>query len=290
MLVTTSWLSHHLHDGNLIVLCVADDEHFYSAGHIPGARFIRLSQIVTTREGIPNQLPPADRLQKVFEEAGVGNRSRIVLYGERFGVAAARAYFTLDYLGVAERAALLDGGIEKWRAEGRPVSTETPQIATDILKIQLRPEILADAAQMAEYPQSAEAVLLDARPTPEYTGEKLSEDVAVAGHIPGAKGLYWHDLVRSDDIPELLSVTDLQNKFNAAGASPGKELITYCRTGMQSSFDYFVAKYLGYSPRMYVGSFYEWSRKGNRVIGPPHPSNRNVGACRGPRWSGDRVK
>ena len=268
MLVTTAWLADHLHDANLMVLCVADDEHFYSAGHIPGARLIRLSQIVRSRDGIPNQLPPADHLQKIFEDTGLTNGSRVVLYGERSGVLAARAYFTLDYLGLADGAALLDGGIEKWRAEGRSVSTEISQVAAGSLQIRLRPEILVDASQMADYARSVKAVLLDARPAPEYTGENLSEDVTVAGHIPGAHGLYWQDLLRTAEIPELIPVPELGSRFAAAGVSPGKELITYCRTGMQSSFDYFVAKYLGYDVRMYVGSFYEWSRTGNRVIGP----------------------
>jgi len=268
MLVTTAWLAGHLHDATLILLCVADDEHFYSAGHIPGARLVRLSEIVTTLDGIPNQVPSADHLQNVFEKAGVSNTSRIVLYGERSGVMAARAYFTLDYLGLADGAALLDGGIEKWRAEGRPVSTEISQVATGNLQVRLRPEILVNVSQMAEYARSAKVVVLDARPTPEYTGEKLSEDVAVAGHIPGAHGLYWHDLLRSAETPELIPAPELGSRFAAAGASPGKEVITYCRTGMQSSFDYFVAKYLGFNVRMYVGSFYEWTRFKNRVIGP----------------------
>jgi thiosulfate/3-mercaptopyruvate sulfurtransferase len=102
--------------------------------------------------------------------------------------------------------------------------------------------------------------MLDARTPLEFSGEKLSENVAQAGHIPYARNLYWRDLLRDADSPELRPDTELRDRFEAAGATPGKEVITYCRTGMQSSFDYFVAKYLGYSTRMYVGSFYEWTR------------------------------
>jgi thiosulfate/3-mercaptopyruvate sulfurtransferase len=264
MLVTTDWLATHLQDTDLVVLCVAEDDRFYSAGHIPGGRLIRLSEIVTTRDGIPNQLPTVDRLQRVFESAGVSNGSRIILYGERSGVLAARAYFTLDYLGLADRAALLDGGIEKWRAEGRPQSTDIPRIAMSNLRMHVRPEIVVDTPHMAEYSHTmsaaTRAVLIDARPPLEYTGEKLSEDLHQAGHIPSAKNLYWRELLQDMEIPELRPLPELRNRFEAAGASPGREVITYCRTGMQSSFDYFIAKYLGYSPRMYVGSFYEWTR------------------------------
>ena len=125
MLVTTAWLAEHLRDPDLVVLCVNSAPEFYSRGHIPGARQIKLGDIAVTRDGIPNELPPVEDLRKVFAAAGVGNSSRVVLYGERSNLFAARAYFTLDYLGVAGRAALLDGGLEKWTAEHRPLSTET---------------------------------------------------------------------------------------------------------------------------------------------------------------------
>ena len=261
MLVTTDWVATHLHNSNLIVLCIVDDEHFYSSGHIPGARMIRLSQIVTTRDGIPNELPPPDHLQRVFENAGVSNDSRIVLYGERSGLLAARAYYTLDYLGLADRAALLNGGMEKWRSERRQESTAVSLVRIGKLDIRTRAEIVVSLAQMTEYSRSGEAVVLvDARPKAEYSGEKLSEDVSKAGHIPHAQGLYWRELLRDDSVPELKSPAELRELFRASGAAPGREVITYCRTGMQSSFSYFVAKYLGYNTRMYDGSFYEWSR------------------------------
>jgi thiosulfate/3-mercaptopyruvate sulfurtransferase len=260
MLVSTDWLATHLHDSKLIVLCIVDDERFYSSGHIPGARMIRVSQIVTVRDGIPNELPSARDLQGVFENAGVRNDSRIVLYGERSGLLAARGYFTLDYIGHADRAALLDGGIEKWRGERREESTIVP--APDIGKLGIRtnPKIAVSLAKMSKYSRARSAVLMDARPKAEYTGDKLSEDVSKAGHIPGAVGLYWRGLLQDDSIPELKSAVDLERLFRSSGAVPGKEIITYCRTGMQSSFSYFVAKYLGYKVRMYDGSFYEWSR------------------------------
>ena len=267
MLVNTQWLADHLQDSDLIVLCVAENDLFYFSGHIPGTRLIRLSDIVTSRDGIPNQLPNAEHLQKVFEDAGVSDDSRIVLYGERSGVLAARAYFTLDYLGLADHAALVDGGLEKWRAEGRPQSTDTPHVVPHALQIHPHPEIMVDTPRVAEYSHSGtpKVLLLDARPPLEYSGEQLSENVPQAGHIPSSQSLYWHDLLRKGDIPEFRSESDLRRRFEAAGASRDKEVITYCRSGMQSSLDYFTAKYLGYSTRMYVGSFYEWTRSPRSV-------------------------
>jgi len=262
MLVTTAWLAEHLSDRDLVVLCVNSTPEFYSKGHIRGARQIMLGDIAVTRDGIPNELPPVEELRKVFAAAGVGNQSRVVLYGERFNLFAARAYFTLDYLGVAGHAALLDGGIEKWTAEHRPLSTETPKVKPAVLTIAPRPETLVDTAALRELAKKAGAVtLIDARPTKEFTGEQLSEDVTKAGHIPGAGSLFWMDMLVSRENPVLKSEADLRRMYAEAHAAPEHKLVTYCRTGMQSSFDYFVAKYLGYDPSMYDASFFEWSKK-----------------------------
>lgn len=261
MLVSAEWLASHLTDRNLVVLCVVDDESFYSSGHIPGSTMVRLSDIVTTQRGIPNELPSISHLEAVFENAGVSNGSRIIIYGQRSGMLAARAYFTLDYLGVADRAALLDGGIEKWRAERRQESTAALPVRVGKLDVRVHPEVLVNLEQMAAYSQSTHGpAIVDSRPHGEYIGNELSEDVPKRGHIPRASGLYWRNLLSNDAIPTLKSPSELQELFRASGAASHKEVITYCRTGMQSSFSYFTAKYLGYKVRMYDGSFYEWSR------------------------------
>lgn len=263
MVVTTAWLAEHLNDPDLVVLCVNSSPEFYSKGHIPGARQIKLADIAVTRDGIPFELPPVEKLQQVFAAAGVSLNAHVVLYGERSNLFAARAYFTLDYLGVAQRTSLLDGGIDKWKAEGRPLSTETPAAMPATLTVSPRPEILVDTPAMRSLAakKPGTVTLLDARPTKEFTGEQLSEDVAKAGHIPGASNLFWMDMLVSRENPVLKPEPELRRMYAEAHAAPDRQLITYCRTGMQSSFDYFVAKYLGYDPIMYDASFFEWSKK-----------------------------
>jgi thiosulfate/3-mercaptopyruvate sulfurtransferase len=262
MLVTTAWLAENLSEPDVIVLCINSTPEFYTKGHIPGARQIKLGDIAITRDGIPNELPSVEVLQRVFAAAGVSNSSRVVLYGERFNLFASRAYFTLDYLGVAARVALLDGGIEKWTAERRPLSTKIPQAKTATLAVSPRPETLVDTKTMRDLAQKKPGIvtLVDARPTKEFTGEQISEDVAKAGHIPGAKGLYWMDMLVSRENPILKPEAELRRMYSELNAKADQPLVTYCRTGMQSSFDYFVAKYLGYEPSMYDASFFEWSK------------------------------
>src|SRR5947209_4562625 len=213
MLVTSEWLAGHLHDPELVLLCISASPEFYDKGHIPGARQILLSEIAITRDGIPNELPPVEKLQEIFAAAGVSNSSRVVLYGERFNLLAARAYFTLDYLGIAEHAALLDGGIEKWRTEQRPLATEKPPVKAARLTIHPRPEILVDTAKMKALAAQRDVALLDARPKKEYSGEQLSEDVRNAGHIPGATSLYWMDMLASRENPVLKPEPELRRMY-----------------------------------------------------------------------------
>lgn len=263
MLVTTEWLAQHLKDPDVVLICIAGAKPYYDEGHIPGARLILLSDIVTKRGDIPNELPTVEQLTKVFRAAGVTSKSRVVLYGDEYNLYAARAYYTLDYLDLSGRTALLDGGLNKWKNELRPLTKEETKSAPAAdFKPHINQRILMDTGNIKDWTASTQATrptLLDARPVAEFAGERHSAEVHKLGHIPGAKSLYWQELLVSRENPVLLPPQELRKRFEAAGAAPGSQVITYCRTGMQSSFDYFVAKYLGYDVRMYDSSFFEWS-------------------------------
>jgi thiosulfate/3-mercaptopyruvate sulfurtransferase len=282
MLVSTSWLEQHLNDRNLVVLHVGHDRGQFDSGHIPGSRFVRLDDLVEQHKDSLNELPPVEDLQVTFESLGVGNESRVVLTGDTGGVLAARAYFTLDYLGHGDRAALLDGGLETWISESRRTSKEEMSAARAQFTPHLRPDILVSTAKMRELSLAVNQgasnyVLLDARPLAEFTGIVNSEAVSRAGHIAGSQSLYWKKLIRSEASPQLLDPEQLQQQFTRVGAVPGKSVITYCRTGMQSSFTYFVAKYLGYPAAMYDGSVYEWVRAaGNELVKSPAPERAST--------------
>jgi thiosulfate/3-mercaptopyruvate sulfurtransferase len=277
MLVSTSWLEQHLNDRNLVVLYVGHDRGQFDSGHIPGSRFIRLDELVEQHKDSLNELPAVSELQATFESLGVGDESRVVLVGDTAGVLATRAYFTLDYLGHGDHAALLDGGLETWITESRRTSREEATPVHAHFTPHVNPDILVSTAQMRELSLginkgSLDSVLLDARPLAEYTGIVNSEAVPKAGHIAGSQSLYWRKLIHSDANPQLLDPEQLQQQFTRAGAAPGKSVITYCRTGMQSSFTYFVAKYLGYRAAMYDGSVYEWVHAaGNELVTSPVP-------------------
>jgi thiosulfate/3-mercaptopyruvate sulfurtransferase len=282
MLVSTSWLEQHLNDPNLVVLYVGRNRSQFELRHIPGSRFVRLDDLVEQHKDSLNDLPPVADLQATFESLGVGDQSRVVLTGDALGMLAARAYFTLDYLGRGDHVSLLDGGTERWIAESRGTSKEESHPERAHFTPHVRPEILVSTAQMHDLSLQISRgptnfVLLDARPVAEYAGAEKSEAVSKAGHIARAQSLYWKKLIRSDADPRLLPAEELRPQFLNAGATHGRTVITYCRTGMQSSFAYFVAKYLGYDAVMYDGSVYEWVHAAdNNLVVSPSVERRNI--------------
>lgn len=274
LLVSTDWLASHLNDPKLIVLHVTRTPKTYQDGHIPGARLLAWDRFTTTRDGVPVELPPVTDLVERLESLGVSDDTRVVLYGDNLGLTAARAWFTLDYLGHGEHAALLDGGLEKWRAESRPLSQQTPSPARGRLTARPRPASVADLDRVRAVAAGASqtAVLLDTREPPEYLGEKPSADPARRGHIPGAVNLPWTAALASRENPVLRPADELRRMFAAAGAQPGRTLIPYCASGVRASLIYFLARYLGYEAALYDGSVSEWNRaEGAPLILGPSP-------------------
>ena len=265
MVVSTAWLAAHVNDPKVVILHVARERSHFNEGHIPGARFVGWNEITATRDGVPNELAPVADLQKLFERLGIGNEARIVLYGDNSGLAAARAYFTLDYLGHGGRVALLDGGLEKWKAERRATSTDMiePERATFTPHARANAvtnvDVVRDFSWIATNVTSPSVTLIDARPVEEYSGAKPGDGVPRGGHIPGAANVFWMQNVLSKENPVLRSVAELRKLYEEAGALKGRTIMTYCRTGGQASHAYFTLKYLGYDVVMYDGSFFEWS-------------------------------
>ena len=261
LLVSADDLARRLNDSRTVVLHVGRDRAEYDRGHVPGARFLPLSSIVVERDGIPNELPPEDQLRAAFEAAGVSDNSRVVLYGDLDGLAAARAFFSLDYLGKTD-AALLDGGLERWRFRNHPVSTEAPAPMQGNLTSRPRPDIVVDAEWVRARLADTAHVLIDARPPAEFTGEVPGAGVTRPGHIPGARNVFWRTALVSDTDPRLRSPEILHAPFTLAGAALGDTLVVYCRTGVQASHAYFVARYLRRPVVLYDGSYVEWSARG----------------------------
>jgi thiosulfate/3-mercaptopyruvate sulfurtransferase len=267
MLVTTQWLANHLNGSTVKILHVGKKRASYIAGHIPGSRFLDGSDLATTVAGIPNEIPPLAQLTTLMARLGVENSDRVIVYDEEAGLLAARAYLTLDYLGMGGRTALLDGQFKKWRAEKRELSQAIPSFAPSGFTAHTNPQVIAYFEEVQNLTarkvglSKAGACLIDARPEKQYTGADAGEGIARPGHIPGAVSVPWTRAIQSEANPVLRPPAELRAELGKAGIQQGAPVIAYCRTGGQASFSYFMLKHLGYDVKMYDGSYYEWTRK-----------------------------
>ncbi len=263
-MVSTQWLADHLSDPNLVIVQVGHDQGEYEAAHIPGARFLMMDKFTSNQDPGTELLPP-EQLQKNLEAIGIGDNSRVVYYAPDWDPMATRLFFTLDYLGHGDQAALLDGGMDTWLHEKRPTSSETPKFSPGTLTVHLHPEIVAKMDWMktlvSEGPGKSDVVIVDARPMKRYR----------AGHLPGAEPMFWETALVSEDKPVLRSPQELRQKFTALGVVPGKKSVSYCEVGLQASYTYFLARYLGFDAAMYDGSYSEWSGAKQPVVRGDEP-------------------
>lgn len=262
LVVSPAWVAERLGTAELVLLHVGDKAE-YEAAHIPGAQFIAVADVTVERDGLTNELPPVEKLQAAFEKVGVRDDSLIVVYVGRDTITpAGRILMTLDYLGLGDRAALLDGGLPAWRAEGHPFTSVATTPASGTFTPHPRPEIIADLAFVRANLNTPSVAILDARAPEFYSGESdNSGRIPRPGHIPGAGSVFYATLLESPQYPKLKDEATLRKLFADAGADPGDLVVTYCHTGQQASLLYFVARYLGYTVKLYDGSFQEWSAK-----------------------------
>ncbi|HEX6162183.1 MAG TPA: rhodanese-like domain-containing protein [Vicinamibacterales bacterium] len=273
LLMSPAELAAALEDPATVVVAVGNSEADFVAGHIPNARFVRYSDIAIDADGLSSELPPIDQIRKVMTAAGIGDKSKVVIYGTP--IAAARMFFTLDYIGHSG-VKVLNGGLAAWKANGGAIeAAPAPKVTAGTLTPKAQPhravsadwikERLASTVRQAQgRPEQSRGAgtmtLLDARPDAEFTGADGGMNGAhVKGHLPGARQLAWNSLL--DATGKYLPDAELRKKFEAIGADPKVPLVSYCMVGMRASVTYFVARHLGYDARMYDGSIVDWSRR-----------------------------
>src|SRR6266702_2672958 len=166
---------------------------------------------------------------------------------------------TLDYLGLADRTSILDGGLPAWRAEGKPVTAELREPKPGHFTPAPNGRLVVDAAWVKANMNKSGVAILDARAAKFYTGAEAGQ-MPRAGHIPGAKSIPFSSVIE-DTTNKFKSVEALRGLFNAAGVKQRDTVATYCHIGQQASLLYLVARYLGYEAHLYDGSFEDWSHR-----------------------------
>ncbi len=265
-LVSTQWLADNLEREDVRVIEVSVNPGKFERGHIPGAVNFRWhTDLVDT---VSRDIIDRDGFEQLLRDAGVSNDTEIVLYGDSNNWFAAWGAWVFDIYGV-DNVRLLDGGRNKWEAEGRPLSIRpTRYDAGDITVAEADDSIRAFLPEVVEIASSSDpsAQLVDIRSAAEYEGriiapEGVDELSVRAGHIPGAVNVGWSNAVDEDGT--FKSAEELRAIYAEAGVDGSKPVITYCRIGERSSHTWFaLSKILGYEVKNYDGS---WTEYGNSV-------------------------
>jgi len=259
LLVDTDWVASHLGDDpvRIVDMRPVDD---YTQGHIPGAVQLDLAAVRTTTDGVRGQVAPPETVEAVLGKLGIDADTTVVIYDADTGIDAARLFWTLEYYGHQD-VHLLDGGWGAWQRAGREASTEPLAVAPKTFVARPHPELIADAGWMLAHLDDENLTIVDARSVEEYRGEDVR--ALRGGHIPGAILVDWRTTLNDDG--SFKDVGVLEALYRSAGLEPGQEAVTYCQTGHRAAHDYFTLRLLGYTVRLYDGSWEEW---GNRADTP----------------------
>ncbi|MEO8562201.1 MAG: sulfurtransferase [bacterium] len=273
--VSTAWLAANLKDPNLVLLHVGDSAE-YTAGHIPGARHVDLDDISVSKHdntGLMLEMPKPDSLRAQLEALGISDKSRVIVYyGNDWVSPATRVIFTLDYAGLGQSAALLDGGMPAWKAAGQPLSAVKPAARKGQLAALHVNPIVVDAAWVKSRIGTPSFHLIDARAASFYDGAQMGG--SRKGHVAGARNLPFTEI--TDDKLFLRSPAELRALFEKAGIAPGDTVVAYCHIGQQATAVLFAARLVGHPVLLYDGSYQEWSRNPELPVEDPRANRKRA--------------
>jgi thiosulfate/3-mercaptopyruvate sulfurtransferase len=269
-LVSTDWLAEHLEDPGLVVVESDEDVLLYDTGHIPGA--VKVDWHTELNDPLIRDYRDPEAFAELMRDKGIGRNDTVVFYGDNFNWWAAYALWVFTLFGHPETK-LLDGGRQKWIAEGRELTTDrTERPKSDY------PVVDRDDAPIRAFRNEVSAHLdeggrlIDVRSPEEFRGELLhmadypQEGALRGGHIPGAANVPWKRAANEDGT--FKPRHELEEIYlSEVGLDPDDDVIAYCRIGERSSHTWFVLNHLlGFpSVRNYDGSWTEW---GNLVGAP----------------------
>lgn len=272
VLVSTDWVLEHHQDANLRLLEVDEDVLLYSQGHISGA--LKLDWHTELQRADVRDFITEEGFESLMAEKGVSNDTTVVLYGDKSNWWAAYAFWFFKYNG-HDSVFLMNGGRQKWIAEGKPLSEDKPEVAQGSYEVSYRDQSIrayaSDVLQHIIKVKDGKGAMVDVRSPQEYSGEKLhmpdypQEGALRGGHVVGAQNIPWAQAVEEDGT--FKSAEALRALYESKGVTANKEIIAYCRIAERSSHSWFVLKHLlGYpNVRNYDGSWTEW---GNMVGAP----------------------
>jgi thiosulfate/3-mercaptopyruvate sulfurtransferase len=263
-LVTTDWLAARLGEPEISIVDGSfylpaqkrNAKQEYLAGHIPGAVFFDIDAIADHSTDLPHMLPGTTQFDKDVGALGIGNGDTIVVYDGAGLGGAPRVWWTFKIFG-AGKVYILDGGLPKWKAEGRPLEQGITQRTPRKFESELNTRLVAntDDVQMALTEKSAQVV--DARPANRFRGEAPEPREGIrSGHMPGAKNVPVTELIEDG---RLIAPEKIKEKFAAGGVDLDQPVITSCGSGVTAATLWFALDAIGKAPKaLYDGSWTEW--------------------------------
>jgi thiosulfate/3-mercaptopyruvate sulfurtransferase len=280
-LASTEWLAANLDNPRLRVVDMrgtvlpptAPRPHYharhddYAAGHIPGAVYLDWTRdIVDLDDPVMVQVAPPEKIARVLGDLGIGDDSVVVAYDDWYSMFAGRLLWVLRYYGF-ENGRILNGGLLKWRAEGRPLSADVPAHAPAAFTPRPQPHLRKTADQILAA-LGSDTLLIDARGEKEFRGEESR--AARGGHIPGAVNVFYQSLLDAQD-HTYASPEELRARFAAAGVDLAsldeREVVAYCNGGVSATPAALALEVAtGKRAALYDGSWNEWGNDESKPL------------------------
>ncbi|MBO6895736.1 MAG: 3-mercaptopyruvate sulfurtransferase [Shimia sp.] len=263
-LVSTEWLAAHLKDPDLRILDASwylpdmgrNGREEYAETHIPGARFFDIDDISDGRSDLPHMVPPVEKFMSRLRAMGVGDGHQVVVYDGSGIFSAARVWWLFKLMGQKD-VAVLDGGLPKWVAEGRPTDDMPPVIRDRHMTVRRQNHMVRDVTQVSHAAKLADHEIIDARGPSRFAGSEPEPRAGLrAGHIPGSKNVHYATLL---DNGVMKSPEELRTVFEAADIDLSKPAITSCGSGVTAAILCLAMERFGKTDHsLYDGSWAEW--------------------------------
>ncbi|MGV7216927.1 3-mercaptopyruvate sulfurtransferase [Bradyrhizobium sp. UFLA05-112] len=273
-LVSTEWLAAHIGDANVKVLDATfklpgvlplpkDD---YLAAHLPGAVFFDVDAVSDHSNPLPHMFPSAEQFGRDVGRLGISNADTVVIYDAGGWVAAPRAWWMFLSYGHGN-VRILNGGLKKWRAEGRPVESGEGKPKAQAFKASYDPKRVRSMQQLIANVESRAEQVIDARPAERFEGRVAEPRPGIrSGHIPGARNVPYAQLFDAAT-GEMKPPADLKQTFTGAGVKLDAPIVTSCGSGVSAGVLTLALYRLGITDTaLYDGSWSEWGQEGGPTI------------------------
>ncbi|WP_374470473.1 3-mercaptopyruvate sulfurtransferase [Phenylobacterium sp.] len=268
--VSTAWLAEHLDkvqvvDATWFLPGEGVGRESYAAAHIPGAVFFDIDEVADRSTGLPHMLPSPEAFARAAGALGLTRERPIVVYDAQGVFSAPRVWWTLRAMGFPPPR-VLDGGLKKWRAEGRPVETGAVSPPASVVEPRREPALVRDLEAVRELLAGAAAQLVDARPAPRFRGEAPEPRPGLrSGHMPGARNVPFGGLVNPDGT--FKSQAELAEAFRNAGVDLDRPIVTTCGSGVTAAGVALALARLGRDDvPVYDGSWAEWGGRSDTEV------------------------